>query len=75
MGKISPKKSNYPFLLKIDTQSIMMMLILILTLVFSNFKPKPQGYWLYSEKDVKKIKKGRNKKVIKEKKKTRKLIF
>ena len=51
------------------------MLILILTLVFSNFKPKPQGYWLYSEKDVKKIKKGRNKKVKKEKKKTRKLIF
>ena len=68
MGKISPKKSNYPFLLKIDTQSIMMMLILILTLVFSNFKPKPQGYWLYSEEDIKKTKKGRNQKVKKESK-------
>ena len=45
-----------------------MMLILILTLVFSNFKPKPQGYWLYSEEDIKKTKKGRNQKVKKESK-------
>ena len=48
LGKISPKMSNYPFLLKIDTQSIMRMLILISTLVFSNFKPKSLGYWLLS---------------------------
>ena len=46
LGKISPKKWNYPFLLKIDTQSIIRMMILIPTLVFSHFKPKSLGYSL-----------------------------
>ena len=40
LSRISLKKSNYPFLLRIDTQSIMRMLIFIPKLVFSNFKPK-----------------------------------
>ena len=46
LGKNTPKKANYSFLLKIDTQSIMRMLILIPTLVFSNFRPRTLGYWL-----------------------------
>ena len=46
LGKISPKKWNYPFLLKIDTQSIIRMMILIPTLVFSHSKPKSLGYSL-----------------------------
>ena len=37
LGKFSPKESNYPFYLKIGIQSIRKMLILIPTLVFSNF--------------------------------------
>ena len=45
LGKFSSKKSNYPFLLKIGTQSVMRMLNLIPTLVFSNSKPKSPGCW------------------------------
>ena len=45
LGKFSLKKSNYTFLLRIGLRSIMRMLVLIPTLVFSNFKPKSLGYW------------------------------
>ena len=45
LRKFSLKKSNYQFLLKIGTETIMRMLILIPTLVLPNLKPKSLGYW------------------------------